>query len=445
MIKFFSFFTILIFCFSCSLDDKSGIWSKTQKVEKEKKISKKNLKKELFADEKAIKKEFNINLRIKLKAKPVRPTFTNKLDNNIGRIDYNGDLKKISKFKFSKIKNFYQAESDLVFDEDNIIFFEKKGTILKFNSSSKLIWKKNYYTKREKKLHPFLFFANNRKTLIVADNIAKYYALNIKTGDLLWSKSNSSSFNSQIKIYKDKFFVIDFENILRCYSLKNGNEIWNIKTDKSFIKSQKKLSLIIMSDKIYFSNSLGDISAVDIDTGNLVWQTPTQITSVYEDNFFLKTSDLIGHESSILFSNNNNEFFSLDAASGVLNWKQRVNSNVRPIIIDNLIFTVSVEGFLTIINNRNGNILRTTDLFEKFTVKLLLEKEKTRAKFKPKGFVVGTENIYLTTDEGRLFIIDILTGKTKDIMRIDRESISRPFVLDQNLFIIKDNAIVKLN
>ena len=62
-------------------------------------------------------------------------------------------------------------------------------------------------------------------------------------------------------------------------------------------------------------------------------------------------------------------------------------------LIDNLIFTVSVEGFLTVINNRYGNILRITDLFEKFTVKLLLEKEKTRAKFNQMGFVVGTENI----------------------------------------------------
>ena len=46
-------------------------------------------------------------------------------------------------------------------------------------------------------------------------------------------------FNSQLKIYKDKFFVIDFENILRCYSIKDGVEIWNVKTETSLIRSQK--------------------------------------------------------------------------------------------------------------------------------------------------------------------------------------------------------------
>ena len=57
------------------------------------------------------------------------------------------------------------------------------------------------------------------------------------------------------KIFKDKFFVIDFENILRCYSIKDGSELWNVKTESSFIKSQKKLSLIISDKKVVFNNS----------------------------------------------------------------------------------------------------------------------------------------------------------------------------------------------
>ena len=65
----------------------------------------------------------------------------------------------------------------------------------------------------------------------------------------MWSKYNSSPFNSQIKTHKNKFFVIDFENILRCFSIKDGNEIWNFKTEKSFIKSQQKLSLIVNNNK----------------------------------------------------------------------------------------------------------------------------------------------------------------------------------------------------
>ena len=75
----------------------------------------------------------------------------------------------------------------------------------------------------------------------------------------------------------------------------------------------------------------------------------------------------------------------------------------------------------------------------------MFSKFKKRKRFnKPVGFIIGTNNIYLTTDNGRLLVIDIKTGKTKSILKIDNDKISRPFVLNKSLFVIKDNAIIKL-
>ena len=122
-------------------------------------------------------------------------------------------LKSLSsklKFKYSKIDRFFEYNPEINFERQNVIFFDNKGSILKFDNNSKLIWKKNYYSKLEKKQNPILFFANNGKKLIVADNISKFYALNVHTGEILWSKNNVAPFNSQIKIYKDQFFIIDF-------------------------------------------------------------------------------------------------------------------------------------------------------------------------------------------------------------------------------------------
>ena len=241
------------------------------------------------------------------------------LDNNIGRTNYNGNLKSISRYKFSKIEKFDQYEPEIIINQNNIIFFDNKGTILKFDESSKLLWKKNYYTKVEKKLKPVLFLSANQNTLIAVDTIAKYFAINLKTGDLLWTKYNDSPYNSQIKIFKNKFYVVDGNNVLHCYSLKNGEEIWNFKTDKPLIKSQKKNSLIIKKNNIIFNNSVGDITAVNLDTGELAWQAPTQSKKIYDESMFFKNSDLISAKNSIFFSNNNNGFFSLDADSGLVN------------------------------------------------------------------------------------------------------------------------------
>ena len=433
MSKIFQLLLIIIFFSGCSFNKNSKFWtSETIKEIEEQKFEK------IFDDPKALSQELNTNINLNLNKNFTKNKLSVKFTNNDGRVNFDGSLKKSSKYKFSKIENFYQFEPIIAFNKDNVIFFDDKGTVLQFNNRSRLIWKKNYYTKSEKKSNPILQFANNNKFLIVADNLSKYYMLNLETGDLIWSKNNSAPFNSQIKIYKDRFFLIDFTNTLRCYSLKNGEEIWNFQTESALIRSQKKLSMVIVEDVIYFNNSLGDISAVKIDDGELLWQLPTQSDLLYESAFSLETSDIITDKKDLFFSNNKNQFFSIDVKSGTFNWENNVNSNLRPTVVDNFIITVSLEGYLIVIDKITGNIIKVTDIFNNF-------KPKKRKEILPTGFIVGLKNIYLSTNIGRLLVIDIKSGKTISTLKIDKDNISRPFVSNQNLYLVKDNAIIRLN
>ena len=437
---------IILFLSSCSapdwLDTSRGIFGTGEKIVNPNDPN----KKKIFSDADIFEKELNVNLKISLKENFKKKSFVNNLTNNNGLVNFNGKLKKVSKYKFKKIKQFEYTQPELYFTESNsIIFFDNKGSIINFNQKSQIIWKKNYYSKQDKKNNPILFFAGNKKTLIVADNLARYYAINLSDGELLWEKNNSSSFNSQVKIFKDKFFAVDSENILRCFSIKNGKELWNYKTDKSFIKSQQKLSLVINNNRVIFTNTLGDVSSVDIETGKLLWQTPTQSNQIYESSFSLKNSDLILDKKGIFFSNNKNEFYALDETTGIVLWKQNLNSNLRSTFIENLIFSVTLEGYLAILDARNGNILRMTNIFErikKYEKKGLLADRTTVI---PIGFIVSDKKIYISLSNGNLVSVDLLTGKSLDVVKIDGEKISRPYIFNNEMFVIRDNAILKLN
>ena len=433
MNKIFQIFLIIIFFSGCSLNKNSKFWtSETIKKIEEQKFEK------IFDDPTALSQELNTNISLNFSKSFTKNNLSKKFTNNDGRVNFDGSLNKSLKYKFSKIENFYQFEPELSFYKGNIIFFDDKGTVLQFDGRSKLIWKKNHYTKSEKKSNPILQFANNDKFLIIADNLSKYFMLNLQSGDLVWSKNNTAPFNSQIKIYKDRFFVIDFTNTLRCYSMKNGEEIWNFQTETALIRSQKRLSMVIVEDVIYFNNSLGDISAVRINDGELLWQLPTQSDVLYESAFSLETSDIITDNKDLFFSNNKNQFFSIDIKSGSFNWENSINSNLRPSVVENFIISVSLEGYLIVIDKITGNIIKVTDVFNNF-------KPKKRKEILPTGFIVGLKNIYLSTNIGRLLVIDIKSGKTISTLKIDKDKISRPFVSNQNLYLAKDNAIIKLN
>ena len=434
MNKIFSLVFFIFLLSNCSFNKNSSFWSQSKKI-----ISEDNPNRIVkFEEDEAISLELNPELEIKLTNQPNENYFENNLDNNNGRVDFNSDLDQISKFKFSKIKDFYKYDPKISFTNNGIIFFDKKGTIFLFDNQSNLIWSTNIYTKKEMKLNPVLQLVNNGNVLIVTDSIAKYYSLDLNDGKLIWSKINKAPFNSQIKIQDDNFFTVDFENTIRSFSIKDGSENWNVKTDNSLVRSQKKLSIVIVNDVLYFNNSLGDVTAIDMNEGSLIWQTPTQSSLIYENAFSLKSSDLIADDKSLYISNNKNQFFSVDMKTGIVNWENKINSNLRSTIVENLIFSISLEGYLIITEKNTGNIIRVTDIFKGI-------KEKKRSKIKPIGFVVGLDKIYLTTSNGKLFILDTISGKTTSILKVDSEQVSRPFISNQSLYIVKDNAVIKLN
>ena len=414
----------------CSLDTKSGFWTKSQIIE-----DKKENIEEIFRSKEVLKKEFNPNLKIKINSSYSQNPFVNNLNNNSGYINFESDFKKISAFKFKKIKNFEYLNPELLLGKDNsLVFFDENGAILKFDQNSKLIWKKNYYDKKEIKLNPIIYFATDNKTLIAADSIANLYAINYLTGDLLWKNFNSTSFNSEIKIIDDKLFLIDFENVIRCLSIKDGKEIWRFNSERSFIKSQRKLSLIIVNELVIFIDTFGDINALDVNSGNLVWQSQTVNENIFESAFLLKNSKLVSDEKTTFVSNNKNKFFAIDNRNGFIKWEQSINSYLEPIIIENIVFTISEEGYFFVIDKTNGNILRSTNILD----------TKKNKNIYPTGFIVAKNYLYVSLSNGRLLKVNIEDGKTKEIIKIDSDKISRPYILNKNMYILRDDAIIKI-
>ncbi len=416
----------------CSFNENSRIWK-----DKEKNLeSKKNIKK-VFSEEKKISSEFNQELKLDLtKIKTNNKIIDNK--NNYGSQNYGGLVKKIGSYKFGKFEEINQLNFKPVFLDNGLIFFDKKGSIIRYNNNQKVLWKKNHYSKAEKKQKPKLNFVLDAENLLVTDSIAKYYSININSGELNWSKNNTYPFNSDIKKYKNKIFVIDYKNTLRCYEIKNGNECWNLKTEDSFTISNSKLSLIIVDDLVVFSNSIGDITAVDIETGLVIWQLPTQSSSIINETYNFKISKLVSDGSSIYFSNNRNEFYSVDFKNGIINWKNEISSSITPVITGNLILTVSEDGYLLVIEKNKGNIIRVTDLLKNY-------KLKKRKDIKPVGFAIDDTTLYLTNSDGKMILADLSIGNIKTIEKVSGDFVSRPFIFNQNLFVIRNGSIVQYN
>jgi len=192
------------------------------------------------------------------------------------------------------------------------------------------------------------------------------------------------------------------------------------------------------NNKIFFSNSIGDVTAVNISDGKIIWQTPTQSNVTFGNTYFLKVSDILSDKESIFVSNNNSQFFSIDLLSGAINWKQNFSSELRPAIIGDYLVTISDNGLLVVMNKETGQIIRINDLFKNI-------KEKRKKNYKPIGFLVGKFYIYVSTNNGRILIVNFKEGKIEKMLKLDSNKLQRPVYFNKSLYIAKDNSIIRLN
>ena len=425
------FIISLFFLNNCSLNENSRIW----KNKKDNSINPKNIKK-IFSEKKIIT-QFNQELKLDLANVKINNKIVDN-QNNYGFQDYSGSIDKVGNYKFSKLDDVNELNFKPVFLNDGLIFFDKKGSIIRYDNNQKVLWKKNHYSKLEKKLKPKLNFVLVDQNLLITDSISKYYSINVNSGELIWSKNNIYPFNSEIKRSKNKIFVVDYKNTLRCYNINDGSECWSLPTEDSFTISSSNFSLIIDGELIIFTNSIGDVTAVDIDSGLITWQLPTQSSSIINETYNFKVSKLVSDNESIYFSNNKNEFYSIDVKTGTINWINEINSNLTPIISGNLIFTVSNEGYLHVIEKNNGNIIRISDLYLDYKI-------KKRKNVKPIGFAIGDKKLYLTNTDGKMIIVDLNLGKVIGVEKIAGNFTSRPFIFNQSLFVIRNGSIIQYN
>lgn len=433
MIKYLIFTLLLIILNNCSFDTKSGIWTKEKEI-KDFKLKNDKIK-NLFEKKKENRDEFNSELKIVFNQNELNQNPIN--NNNFGALKSNFNLEKISKFKFKKIRNFDEVELKMTFFEGDLIFFDKNGSIIRFDDSSKIIWKTNNYSKREKKINPILKITKYGEKLLITDSLAKIYLLDAITGKIIWKNEHDTSFVSQIKIDENKFYALDSNNKFNCFSLIDGKKLWDFTSEKRLINSQKDNSIILDDKNVSFTNSKGDIVSLDKENGDLLWIIPTISFDETFQSYLVKNSNLVLNNRNIYFSNNNNSFYSIDANSGLINWRQDINSSLTPLIIDNYILTISSAGYLYILDKEVGNIIRVTDILKRF-------KEKKRKKIIIKGFVATTTKAYISTNQGHVILYDLENGNVEKIYRLSRSNISRPFVNNDKLYFIKDSEIIML-
>ena len=439
-IKYFVFFLIFLLLASCSFDNKTGIWAEDSK--KRKRISKQEQQKSksevinIYSSKDYFLKEIpptkNVNLTKAKKNSSWKMPGLN-LQNFFGNIYLSGInnnflREKIGKNKFSISQN---TTSPLIFN-DNIFFSDDTGTIFKINQRGKVIWKKNIYKKINKNIYKNLSFSIYKNKIFIADNFGFIYAISIESGKLIWIKNHGIPLKSNIKIFNDKIFVINQDNRIICFDIKQGSKIWDVRSLSSFIKSQSLLSLAISKEgDLIVLNSSGELLKIRSHSGVIIWSlNATGSTFAHATDFF-KSSDVVINVNEVIFSSMSS-IFSFNLTNGYLNWVKKIGSENTPIIDGKNIFLVSDNGFFINIDRNTGKIIWSTNI-----LKILKQKKQ---KTQITGFIMGSGKIYAVSLNGYLIVCSAASGRVEYFKKISDKITTAPVISNGSLYILTGNS-----
>lgn len=436
---------IFLFCcffiLNCSFDKKTGFWSgsdnekkRLSELRKEERAQLKRIK--VYSSDTIFNEEITPANSVEL-TKPDNVKFWTmsgkNLQNFLGHIYLTGIENNHFKKKIGKSKNAsLKKTSAPIFSDNSILVTDDKGFIYKTDLNGKINWKKNIYKKMYKRIHKNLVLSIHEDVVYVADNIGFVYAVSFINGELIWLKNHGIPIKSNVKIFDGKMFVINQDNRILCYDIKDGSKIWDVRSLESFIKLQNFLGLAISKNgKLIVLNSAGDLFKANTKNGRVDWYFSATGATFAHDSDFMNSSEIVLTDDDIIFSASSSTF-SFNQKDGYLNWKSEVSSSILPIINGNNIFLTTDNGYFVNLDKSSGKIIWSTNVF-----KILKEKKQNTH---VSGFVLGSNKVYITTYNGFLIVASAITGEVESFKKIGEKITSMPVIYDSSLYILTQNS-----
>ena len=406
---------------------------------------KKNKYQKIFGRKDVFNKEINNNKNFIFKSKKIINNdqwidnfFNNQ--NNFSNLNYINKKKII--LRTSRIsKN--KINSNFLYKNGNIIFSDSKGIIYFYEVNKKKIYKFNFYKKTNKKFKKNVFLGVVENYVIVSDNLGYIYCIDLYKKKLIWAKNFGIPFRSNLKILNDVLYIANEENKLYAINIKSGEKIWDYGTEVTLLKTDYQNNLVIGKDNnILFLNTNGTLYNLNLLNRRLNWIINYRNTQKNSSNLFYSLPLIV--DDNNFFVSTDGSFSSHELLSGFRNWEIPVDLSFLPIISGNTIYSLTKNKLLICIDRSNGKIIWSK------SISTILK----NSSFKKLDAKVGRiNNIYMLKNKlflfsynGYILEIDPKTHRLIDAIKIKSKFDVRPIVVESHIYAINNkNNLLKIN
>lgn len=318
-------------------------------------------------------------------------------DNNLYSIDaIHGDI------KWSYKTNGAIPSSPAVAN-GKIFFLSYDGFFYCLLKNGKLHWKfktggekkhliKDYYDTNKFADDPWDFYLSSpvikNNTVYFGSSDAHVYALDIETGEKIWSFKTEGSVHSSPAIYENSLFVGDWASKIYSLNATTGKENWSYTTGQDtahYIWIGIQASPSVDNGVVYIGSRDASVYAFDAKNGDTLWvQSDFKLS-------WMPSSIAITQNTLYTGSSDGFSFYSIDKKTGNINYETPTNLYTFS--------TPAIDNTMAYIGSSNGRLygIHLTSGEKKWEFRTIASKTDSFNKFNDDGTLVeGYNKIYNT-------------------------------------------------
>ena len=441
--KLFIILLAVFFSYSCSFDDKTGIWknnNNTIEVEDAsvfkdfKNISATN---SLFNKTITLSEDFEFSLDEPIISKLWGDNFYNK-NNNTKNFKYN-DLNQIILKTKKLTKN--KTNNHILFENDNLVINDEKGNIVVYSvETNSILTKINFYKKNYKKVKKNLNLIIENNIIYVTDNIGYMYAYNYAIQKLIWAKKHKVPFRSNIKISKNKLITSNQNNDLFIFDKLNGNLVKQIPSEETVINNKFINNIAISEDSIFYLNTFGSLYSININSYKLNWFINLNKSLDLSLSNIFSGSDIVYYKEKILVSTNEN-FYQIDSNSGSVISKKNYPSLFKPLISNDYYFLITKNNFLVTLKPNSDDIIYSFEISQKVADFVGSKKKKLEIK----DLMLINSSIFVFLNNAYIIKFNV-KGDIEELVKLPSDLNSKPIIIDNSLLYLNNkNKLYVIN
>ncbi len=308
-----------------------------------------------------------------------------------------------------------------------IFTLDREGRVTAFALNGGRAWRTDLKPEEEKADSGFGGgLAAEGDRLYVATGFGTMVALNISTGKPIWTKTLGVPIRTSPTAANGKVFVVNTDSELFALSGETGDQLWRSRGLPEGAEVLSNVSPAVSGDTLVVSYPSGDISALDVKSGQQRWTNSVSGGVIGSSITAIGDAARPVIDGGVVFAGSRTgRLVATSLNKGERVWSLDIRAAQTPWVAGDAVFVVDINSRLYALNRKTGKTRWVTTL----------PAAKTWS-----GPTLAGGKLWLASNKGLLVGVDAVTGQVATQRDLDSPVYISPIVANGRMFVLTDKA-----